>query len=138
MSGIILHKEHGLNPTMPVCAWCGKEKGEIALLGAAYKGKAPMRMIMDYEPCEECKAGMALGITFVEASPTPIAKGQMPFSGGYPTGRWSVITEEAFERNFKDSLDKELYDSIVKARLTLMEPEVYQQVFGDAQPQQEG
>ena len=26
---IPLSPKHGLNPTIPVCAWCGKEKNEI-------------------------------------------------------------------------------------------------------------
>jgi len=34
MSGIRLHKEYGLNPTIIECIICGKEKNEIALLGA--------------------------------------------------------------------------------------------------------
>ena len=27
---IKLSPKHGLNPTMPVCFWCGKEKNEVA------------------------------------------------------------------------------------------------------------
>jgi hypothetical protein len=53
---MILSKEHGLNPTMPVCYWCGEETGEVALLGAAYKGEAPMHMVLNKEPCPACKA----------------------------------------------------------------------------------
>lgn len=33
MNGIEISPKHGLNPTIPVCFWCGKEKNEIALLG---------------------------------------------------------------------------------------------------------
>ena len=32
---IKLSKKHGLQPTIPLCPYCGKEKNEIALLGAA-------------------------------------------------------------------------------------------------------
>lgn len=52
---IRLHPEHGLNPTMSQCAFCGEDKGEIALLGAAYPGKAPMHMVVDVHPCDRCQ-----------------------------------------------------------------------------------
>jgi len=52
---LILHKEYGVNPTIPICAFCGEDKNEIALLGAKYKDKAPMHMHIDNEPCDACK-----------------------------------------------------------------------------------
>lgn len=87
---IRIHPEHGLNPTLPVCSWCGKETGEIALLGAAYKGEAPRHMIVSDEPCKACQDGMKLGITFIEM------KSEDPKAGR--TGRWCVMKEEAFIR----------------------------------------
>ena len=30
---IRLSKEHGVNPTIPICFWCEKDKNEIAMLG---------------------------------------------------------------------------------------------------------
>lgn len=34
MSGSIkMSKKHGLNPCIPICVFCGKEKNELALLG---------------------------------------------------------------------------------------------------------
>ena len=32
-----LHPNHGLNPTIPLCFLCGKEKNEVVLLGSSYK-----------------------------------------------------------------------------------------------------
>ena len=32
-AGIKLSPKHGLNPTIPVCFWCGEERNEVALLG---------------------------------------------------------------------------------------------------------
>lgn len=52
-----LNKKHGVNPTIPVC-FCGKEKNEVVLLGAAYKEEAPMKMFIDFSPCDECKKKM--------------------------------------------------------------------------------
>ena len=32
-NSIKISQKHGVNPTIPICFWCGKEKNEIALLG---------------------------------------------------------------------------------------------------------
>lgn len=93
-NSIRLHPEHGLNPTLPKCWWCGEDTGEIALLGAAYKGAAPTHMVIDKNPCDKCKAGMAKGITVMEADEIP------PHAA---TGRWVVITEEACRRVFPEA-----------------------------------
>ncbi len=60
-----LHKEHGVNPTIPLCYFCGKEKGELVMLGAAYKEKAPMNMVINKEPCPDCVENMKKGIMFI-------------------------------------------------------------------------
>lgn len=58
---IKLSEKYGVNPTIPVCFWCGESKNEIALLGRlgdARKGEdieAPKNMVLDYEPCDKCK-----------------------------------------------------------------------------------
>ena len=123
--GIRLHKEYGLNPTMPVCFFCGKEKGEIAFLGDRYDGEAPKHMCIDYEPCENCKAIMAKGVTVIEVSyeskdcRPPISKGD---DGHliYPTGRWLVATEQirnllSIKEDVKSlSVTKEVFDFLIK------------------------
>lgn len=60
---IKISPKYGVNPTIPVCFFCGEEKQEIALLGKL-KGdvEAPHRMCLDYEPCEKCKQIFAQGI----------------------------------------------------------------------------
>lgn len=35
--GIKISPKYGLNPTIPVCFWCGKQKNEIALMGRMSK-----------------------------------------------------------------------------------------------------
>ena len=66
---IKLSPKYGVNPTIPVCFFCGKPKNEVALLGKmGGKGEdieAPMHMVIDYEPCDECKANMDMGITIM-------------------------------------------------------------------------
>jgi hypothetical protein len=87
----ILHKEFGLNPTMPICIICRKEKGAIALLGAGYKGEAPMHMLMDIEPCGACKEKyLKSGTLLVECE-----------TDGVPTGAITVLKDSAFEAVFQ-------------------------------------
>ena len=62
---IKLHPEYGLNPTMGVCPYCGKETGVIALLGNSIKGEAPRTMVLSSEPCKDCQEVMARGFTFI-------------------------------------------------------------------------
>ena len=81
-----LHPKYGLNPTMPICIFCGKDKGEVALLGAAYSGEAPPKMIMDDVPCEACLKLWKPGIAFME------------HNGKRATGRHIVMTREGAEK----------------------------------------
>ena len=50
---IRISEKHGVNPTIPICFYCGEDKNEVALLGKLHGDKeAPMRMWIngDYEP----------------------------------------------------------------------------------------
>ena len=83
-----LHREHGLNPTLSTCIICGKETGEIALLGAAYKGEAPMHMVTGLEPCDKCKEDyLKEGVLLLETDENRV-----------PTGSLVVIKVEAFSK----------------------------------------
>jgi hypothetical protein len=94
---IRLHKEHGLNPTLCQCIICGGETGEIALLGAAYDGEAPMHMVVNYEPCAKCREGyLATGVMLVEMEEQYVRGKQHKV----PTGKIVVIKESAFKRLF--------------------------------------
>lgn len=102
--GIKISPKHGLNPTIPVCFWCGKQKNEIALMGHM-KGdiEAPKNMVLDYVPCEECQNHMAMGVAVLEASDHPNTEGQPPMQKGvYPTSRFVVVTTECADRVFND------------------------------------
>lgn len=103
MSGSIrLHPEHGVNPSVGVCFWCGKDDGTVILAGASYKGRAPHRMIVSYEPCDGCKQRFAQGITLVEVTEHPSDQRQAISRNPdlYPTGRYMVLKESAFKRIF--------------------------------------
>ena len=102
MSSIKISPKHGLNPTIPVCFWCGKQKNEIALMGHMKDDiEAPKNMVLDYVPCEECQSHMAMGVTVLEASDHPNTEGQPPMQKGvYPTSRFVVVTTECADRVF--------------------------------------
>ena len=99
MGGIRLHPKYGVNPTIPVCFFCGKEKNEVALLGAAYQGEAPMRMVIDKVPCDWCQENMTKGIVLVEV------EGQ---DEPRPTGGYWVIREEAARRILVGKVGEEI------------------------------
>lgn len=89
---IRLHKKFGVNPTISVCVICGRDKNEIALLGASCKEQAPVRMITGIEPCDECRKEYLEvndGVLLAEAG-----------RDKKPTGRVIVIKREAFQRVF--------------------------------------
>ena len=100
--GIKISPKHGLNPTIPVCFWCGKQKNEIALMGRMENDiEAPKNMVLDYVPCEECQSHMAMGVAVLEASDHPNTEGQPPMQKGvYPTSRFVVVTTECADRVF--------------------------------------
>ena len=115
--GIEISPKHGLNPTIPVCFWCGKDKNEIALLGRIREKtknryganvtkqdsdiKAPSRMVIDYEPCDECMKMWDSGVAVIEVQETPIMPNQPEIQKGiYPTGRFAVVTVEGADRVF--------------------------------------
>lgn len=87
-NSIRLHKQHGLNPTLCTCFYCGQETGEIALLGAAYDGEAPMHLCTSVEPCAACKEKFKDAVLILEARPDERDKLQ-------PTGRWVAVKKEA-------------------------------------------
>ena len=99
---IKISPKHGLNPTIPVCFWCGKQKNEIALMGRMTDDiEAPKNMVLDYVPCEECQSHMAMGVAVLEASDHPNTEGQPPMQKGvYPTSRFVVVTTECADRVF--------------------------------------
>lgn len=100
-NAIRISPKHGLNPTIPVCFFCGKEKNQLILMGRLKDdAEAPKNTFFDYEPCEECRKKFDQGILLIGVSETspdgrpPIAK------GAYPTGVYAVLKREAIERLF--------------------------------------
>ena len=83
---IRLSQKHGVNPSLDTCFFCGEPKG-IALFGKL-KGdaEAPRSVLLNYEPCEKCKAVMAQGTTVISVSITN--NGNIPIQDNlYPTAQ---------------------------------------------------
>lgn len=116
---IKLSDQHGLNPSISVCFFCGEDK-ELKLFGKL-KGdaKAPKRIVADYMPCKACEEKMRKGATIIEV--TREDTGMLPIShGAWPTGRWCVISHSAAEMLFKKKvstllLEKDLYEKLMEA-----------------------
>lgn len=116
---IKLSRKYGLNPTIPVCFWCGEERNEVAVLGEVKdrngrEVEMPMHACIDYIPCEECQKKMSLGFTLIEATSEPNSTTSREIqSGVYPTGRWIVIKPEAARQvfnNLPEEMDKAFID----------------------------
>ena len=109
---IRVSQKHGVNPTIPICFWCGKEKNEIALLGKLPgDAEAPRStwLIGDYEPCEKCQRIFEQGVHLVEAADHPVIhEKQPPWHGAYPTGKHFVLRELAIRGIFAPETAEEL------------------------------
>ena len=91
---ITLHPEYGLNPTLCTCFYCGEDTGEIAMLGASYKGEAPRRMCLSIEPCDKCKEKFKDKLVLVENT-------SVDGKSEGITGRWLAIPKEYISEEFR-------------------------------------
>ena len=105
---IRLSPKHGVNPCISVCFLCGSDKGEIAPLGKLPNdAEAPARAILDYEPCDNCKEKMKLGVALIGVTQTPNNPGQPSITHEdpslYPTGSMVVMKPDAIRRMIPDT-----------------------------------
>ena len=123
---IYLHKEHGLNPTMDTCFYCGKAK-DILLVGARVQkfkeagladstGKMNMQIgVTDMEPCNKCTEYMKQGIILISC------RDDSDIKNPYRTGGWIVIKKEAVKR----MIDPELFEQIREKRFAFIPDTVW-------------
>lgn len=124
---IKLSPKHGVNPTIPICFWCGEEKNEIVLMGKIDKkdSEAPRKIITDYEPCDKCKELFSKGIHVIGVTEQPVMKGMVPMIDDgkaklYPTGSFFVGTEE-WATNFLTVNEKEdMIEDVLNKKVLLM------------------
>lgn len=121
---IRLSPTHGINPAIPVCFYCGKEKNEVLLLGRL-KGdvEAPRHAVWNKEPCGTCKGYMKQGIILISIN--EVLSRDDP-ENPYRTGGWVVVTEEAIERWLLKP--PELVDAICRRRAAFIPDEVWDRI----------
>ena len=108
---IRLSPEHGLNPTMGICMWCGEPTNEIGLAGRLPKdAAAPKYSVLSYEPCPKCKELWSKGVALIECSlgrpdeRPPFTKNEFG-EEVYPTGRFIVLTTEGVKHFFNRDVE---------------------------------
>lgn len=111
----------GLNPTIPLCLYCGEAKNEIVLTGLEGErwaeknglpgGEMPMHIHIagDVEPCNKCKEK---GIALVEV----VSDNNKSMTGN----RW-LVKDDFIKRLVND---KNLLESILKKRILMIPSEI--------------
>lgn len=93
--GITLSPQHGVNPCIPKCFFCGRDKNEILLLGRLPgDAEAPRGAVFNCEPCDKCAQHMRDGIILISCDPDRSPNMQEPWR----TGGYAVVKEEAIRR----------------------------------------
>lgn len=136
---IKLSPEHGLNPTIPVCFWCGQEKEEIALLGKIDKedSEAPRKIILNYEPCDKCKEFFNRGIHVIGVTEEPIVETMFPIVDDgkvklYPTGSMFVAPED-WVKDFLTANEKEgMIEEVLEKKTLLMPDALVSQIIDES------
>lgn len=102
-NSIKLSPKHGVNPCIPICFFCGNDRNEIVLFGKIGREdkEAPMKAVVDYEPCDECKKKFAEGVLLIEVTDSPQYIGMPIAPDAYPTGRYVVVRPEALNGDYK-------------------------------------
>lgn len=138
--GITVSKEHGVNPCIPVCFWCGEEKNEVALLGKLPGDvAAPMKAVLNFEPCPSCKEFMDQGITLIGVTTEQPSNGVPCIGNGlYPTGAWSVLREESdLCQLLLEAESEEFKEQTLKTRKCLIDDEMLKEIIADATREEE-
>ena len=132
---IRISEKHGVNPTIPVCFWCGKDKNEVAFLGKLKEdAEAPHRAILNYEPCDECKEFITQGVQLIGTSLEPIMNNMPPITMMegpgekeetplYPTSTF-VVVQESFIREFLEEESPEFVEDVIAKRALLLPQEI--------------
>lgn len=101
--GIILSEKHGVNPSLILCPYCGKETG-IALFGKLKGDKEAPKKVVGDELCDECKKKVKDGLVLIiEARQTE--------DGIELLGRRAEISKEFISKNIDISKGVLLADS---------------------------
>lgn len=124
--GIRVSEKYGVNPSLTLCFWCGKQTG-IAFYGKL-KGdvEAPEYTFTGYDFCDDCKEKLKNGIALIEVIDTPKVEGLPPIQGNlYPTGGIIGLTVEAVRGMFGEDYTKH--------NVILMDSKTFRVIFDKVQ-----
>ena len=138
-NNIKVSPKHGLNPTIPICFWCGKEKNEVALMGKIDKqdSKAPRKMITNYEPCDKCKELFSAGVHVIGVTEEPITKGMFPIvSDGkiqlYPTGSMFVAKEDWVKRFLTANEGEDMIEEVLSKKILILPDKIVSEIVKES------
>lgn len=101
-----------------------------------------MYMVLDYEPCDKCKAtiGDNILVIGVQAQDTEELRKRLPIQKGLvPYGNWAIMLPEAAKRIFE--LDDEVFANVMTHHRLLVDYRVLlglQQQYAESYETQEG
>lgn len=135
---IKLSPKHGLNPSIPACFWCGQSKNEIALMGKIDKedSKAPMKLIVDYEPCDKCKELFSKGVHVIGVIDEPVIEGMFPiYNNGteklYPTGSDFIAPEDWITNFLTVNEQEDMIKGVLDKKKLLMPDSIVNEIIKD-------
>lgn len=95
-----LSQEHGVNPAIPKCFYCMKDKNELILAGRLKDdAEAPQGMVWDMNPCQECEELMAQGIILISVRDGEMEKVEAEYSRAYSEWETRYRSDAARKRN---------------------------------------
>ncbi len=111
MAGIRVSPQHGVNPSMGVCFFCGQDDGTVVLPGRLRGDEqAPRRAVWTREPCPACKVLMEQGVMLISVDEKRTTDRDNPFR----TGKIAVIRDSGIARMITNA---ELLADILEKRV---------------------
>jgi hypothetical protein len=119
--------------TIPVCAFCGQDTGELGSLNAMSNGETPLRLVLNYKPCEPCQATMRKGVACFEVDDPqtlnrPPLQSEGALSAVAPTGAWTVLRDEQLD---KLPIEEAYKAEILKSRRLILDTALFRAWFAD-------
>lgn len=108
---IRLSEQHGVNPSVAVCYYCGEDTGELILAGRLPEDQeAPRRAVWSKKPCAQCERYMQQGVILIE-----VLDGE---EGDNPrrTGGYAVIKDEGIRK----ALDTATAETVITKRVAFV------------------
>ena len=116
-SNIRLSEKHGLNASMGICYYCGKEDGTIVLPGKLRGDvEAPRSAVWTKQPCPACEDLMRQGVMFIS-----VKDGEQGNENPYRTGNMAVVRDSAVQ----NLIESPLREQVLKRRVVFVEDHVW-------------